>query len=465
MNLIGFIILWGWTPVAVALRAVLNARTGTVLVALLGWMFLPQAGFKIPGVPLTATNKMGVMALSMLLAAAVYDQSKIARFRLSLIDLAALGWLVAPLVTGAMVGAAWEEAAGFVIQHATVWVVPYFVGRVVLSEGDSTRALLWAVVWCALAYAPLCWFEMRFSPQLHNWAYGFHQHSFIQARRGDGFRPTVFMQHGLAVALFMSMGMVAACALWMSEKNRGRLHAGLATLVLGATLVGCKSFGAMALGVGGIGVLVACRALKATWPLSVLALVPLVYVVARTAGGWRGEELLSLVSMLSDRDESLAVRLRSESSVWEALGPNRLFGVLRFSLFKDIDEGTSVFADGLWLIALNRTGIVGLCLLFGLMVLPSLAALRRLAAQRGPWIERVPVVGGVYLAIMMSFDNLANCMFNPLMGLVLGCLVTYSRLPRRGTLGQPFAGGGLRGPSEMPPGVGRAVGVGGGAVG
>ena len=455
MNLVGFILLWGWTPVAVALRAVLNPRTGTVLVAMLGWMFLPQAGFKIPGVPLTATNKMGVMALSMLLAAAVYDQAKFARFRFSLIDLAAVGWLVAPLVTGAMVGAAWEEAVGFTLQHATVWVVPYFVGRIVLSESGSLRSVLWVVVVCAAAYAPLCWIEMRFSPQLHNWAYGFQQQAFVQARRGDGFRPMVFMQHGLAVALFMSMGTVAAFALWMSETKRARLHAGLAAVVLGATLVGCKSFGAMALGAGGIGVLLACRALNATWPLALLALVPMVYVVARTAGGWSGEELVSLVSMLSDRDESLGVRLRSEASVWEALGPNRLFGVLRFSLFKDIDEGTSVFADGLWLIALNRTGIVGLCVLFGLMVLPSLAALRRVAGQGGQWVERVPVVGAVYLAIMMSFDNLANCMFNPLMGLVLGGLVTYSRLPRPGVLGQPIAGPGLRGPGVVGGGVGR----------
>ncbi|MBL8757024.1 MAG: hypothetical protein JNK35_01185 [Phycisphaerae bacterium] len=465
MNLIGFILLWGWTPVAVALRAVLSARTGTVVIGMLGWMFLPQAGFKIPGVPLTATNKMGVMALSMLLAAAVYDQAKFARLRFSLIDLVAVGWLVAPLVTGAMVGAAWEEAVGFTLQHATVWIVPYVIGRVVLSERGSLRMLLWVVVLCAAAYAPLCWFEMRFSPQLHNWTYGFHQHSFIQARRGDGFRPTVFMQHGLAVALFMSMGMVAAFALWMTEAKRARLHAGLAALVLGATLVGCKSFGAMALGAGGIGVLLACRALKATWPLAVLALVPMVYVVARTAGGWSGEELVSLVSVLSDRDESLAVRLRSEASVWEALGSNRMFGVLRFSTFKDIDEGTSVFADGLWLIALNRTGIVGLCVLFGLMVLPSLAALRRVGSLGGPWADRAPVAGAAYLAIMLSFDNLANCMFNPLMGLVLGGLVTYSRLPRAGVLGQPIAGPGLRDPGVVGGGVGRRVGVGGVAAG
>ena len=56
-----------------------------------------------------------------------------------------------------------------------------------------------------LIYVPLCLFEVRMSPQLHNMVYGFAQHSFGQTVRGGGWRPMVFMQHGLAVGLFMSV--------------------------------------------------------------------------------------------------------------------------------------------------------------------------------------------------------------------------------------------------------------------
>ena len=52
-------------------------------------------------------------------------------------------------------------------------------------------------------------FEARLSPQLHSRLYGFTQHDFLQTVRGDyTYRPMVFMQHGLAVAMFLGMATV-----------------------------------------------------------------------------------------------------------------------------------------------------------------------------------------------------------------------------------------------------------------
>ena len=34
---------------------------------------------------------------------------------------------------------------------------------------------------------PLCVIELRFSPQLHNWVYGYHQHDFVQTIRDGGY--------------------------------------------------------------------------------------------------------------------------------------------------------------------------------------------------------------------------------------------------------------------------------------
>ena len=44
--------------------------------------------------------------------------------------------------------------------------------------------------------------EVRLSPQINTWIYGFFQHDFIQMMRYGGFRPIVFLPHGLWVAFF-----------------------------------------------------------------------------------------------------------------------------------------------------------------------------------------------------------------------------------------------------------------------
>ena len=64
-----------------------------------------------------------------------------------------------------------------------------------------------------LVYVPLCWLEVQLSPQLHRWLYGKHQHAFIQQMRDGGYRPMVFMQHGLMVGMWM--GMTALIGIWL----------------------------------------------------------------------------------------------------------------------------------------------------------------------------------------------------------------------------------------------------------
>ena len=42
-----------------------------------------------------------------------------------------------------------------------------------------------------LVYAPLCLIEMRLSPQLHRWIYGYMANAFAHSVRGEGYKPTV----------------------------------------------------------------------------------------------------------------------------------------------------------------------------------------------------------------------------------------------------------------------------------
>ena len=88
-------------------------------------------------------------------------------------------------------------------------------------------------------------FEVRMSPQLHYWIYGYHASEFAQAMREGGFRPMVFMGHGLPMAFFAMTTAVAAAALWRTQTSVYRLPPAGVTAYLSGVLVLCKTLGAL----------------------------------------------------------------------------------------------------------------------------------------------------------------------------------------------------------------------------
>ena len=71
-----------------------------------------------------------------------------------------------------------------------------------------------------LCYSVPMLFEVRMSPQLHTWIYGYFPHSFVQQMREGGFRPVVFLGHGLLTAFFIMSAAVAAAAFWQTRTRR-----------------------------------------------------------------------------------------------------------------------------------------------------------------------------------------------------------------------------------------------------
>ena len=67
---------------------------------------------------------------------------------------------------------------------------------------------------------PLCLYEIRMSPQLHYLVYGFYPSFFGMSVRFGGYRPTVFLQHGLAVGMWMTSASLVGVWLWYSRASR-----------------------------------------------------------------------------------------------------------------------------------------------------------------------------------------------------------------------------------------------------
>src|SRR5262245_19095250 len=83
-----------------------------------------------------------------------------------------------------------------------IFFLPFLLGRQILHSSADTHEVLQVLVVAGLFYSLAILFEIRMSPQLYTWIYGYFPHSFAQQMRDGGFRPVVFIGHGLVVAFF-----------------------------------------------------------------------------------------------------------------------------------------------------------------------------------------------------------------------------------------------------------------------
>jgi hypothetical protein len=439
------LILIAYVPVLVVLFSYLPRPRALVLYTVIGVLFLPEVHYmrvtedaptaiRLPGLCLSKPN---VLAYGMLLASLWFDGLRWAAFRFRRADLPVFLNCLMPVVSGFVNGMSFHDSFAELRQEACYFAVPYVAGRLYLGDRDSFRDLVAAVFVGGLAYVPLCLAEMQLGPKLHLWVYGFYQHDPTQAVRFDGIRPVLFMEHGLALGLWMSAACLAGYWLWRAGlwERIGLPDAlarrpGLTLLGLAATTVACKSTGAIILGVAGAAVLHFGRSLRTPKFLAVLMLVPVVYVAVRTTGFWDGKELVAAAGsgLNEDRAGSIGFRLRNENLLRDKALKRPLLGWGGGGRYRVIDEeGEDVaVTDGLWIMALGSGGFVGLTATFGILLLPPYLFLRRYppAAWADPAVAPL-AVGAVVLAIF-AVDCLFNAMLNPVYVLMAGGLTTLA---------------------------------------
>jgi hypothetical protein len=298
-------------------------------------------------------------------------------------------------------------------------------------SSEHLRDLALALVIGGIAYGFLCLYEIRMSPRLNLEVYGYLQHDWRQHKRYGGWRPLVFMKHGLMVALWMAVTTTVAFWIW-----RGRLvsHArraplAVATLALAVTTVLCKSAGAWAALALGVGVYFLHETLRMRWVLvPLLSLFP-AYVALRVTGvvsvvqveslalGFFDEERInSLIVRLSQEDPFIDWSMNRPIFGWGGHGRNRPFDV--FSGAESLDQ-----VDALWLLMFSKSGLVGLSAFCATFMAGPLLALRGVArrAQSDPLVRIMPAILCVPIGLFL-IDCLFNGMPGPVYTLIAGAL-------------------------------------------
>jgi hypothetical protein len=437
-NLFATIALVLWPLVALALFHALPVNRALIWTILGGQLLLPiGAAIKFaPGIP--ALDKISIPSVAAL-AGSVIITRRMPRFldRFGLAELLLLMYLIGPFITSELNGDAiffggrvlpaidqYEALSAAVAQF--LFILPFLLGRRLLRTSTDIADIMRILVIAGLLYSPLMLLEIRMSPQLHRWVYGYSVIAFGVETRYEGFRPTVFMINGLVLAFFTMTSVVAASAFWQTRNRVTPVFpAGCVTAYLGMVLVLCKSMGAL---VYGAALVCLIRFTKPRLQLKialVLATVAMAFPALRSLDVFPTVAFVDIASSIdNERAASLKFRFVQEDQLLRHASERLLFGWGRFGRNRIFDEDGRDLSvtDGQWIITVGQFGIFGFVAEFGLLVLPVFRAASALKFVDSI-NDRILLAALALILVINVIDLLPNASLSPWTWLIAGALL------------------------------------------
>ncbi len=453
-----------WIPLLLYLFIRFPVQKAVVIGFIGAWLFLPQrAAFSFIGFP--DYNRISAASYGILLATCIFDVGRFHSFKLGWLDLPMLIWCVCPLASSLSNGLGLYDGISSTLSQTVQWGFPYFLGRIYFNNLKGLRLLAMGIFLGGMVYVPLCLYEIRMSPQLHVMVYGYFPHSFAQTMRYGGFRPQVFMSHGLAVGVWMMAASVVGVWLWQAgviKQVWGISMRWLIPLLL-ITFILCKSTGAWLLCGFGLIILFAARRLPTVLPLLLLIggiFFYQYYVATGQLTVQQQEQIVSVMTQITneDRASSLEFRLDNEQILGEKARQRIIFGWGgwgRNRVYEENWAGELVdvsITDSLWIIEFGTKGLVGLFSINVAMLLPVVIFCRRYPAHYWFNPKVAPAVAVAIVVTLYMFDNLVNAHFNPVFPLASGGIAgLVSKDVERGRInaGHPSKASRLRLPNRQ----------------
>jgi hypothetical protein len=387
-----------------------------------------MATYSFEGIP--DYGKVAAISIALIVGVFVCDFGRVTRLHFHWSDVPMVIWCLVPMASSLTNGLGFYNGLSAVLGSVLTWGVPYFIGRLYFGDWEGARSLALAIFIGGLLYVPLCLYEVRMSPQLHTMVYGYHQHVFAQTRRLGGWRPVVFMQHGLAVGMWMTAACMAGVAIWRGKWVRSIAGVSIPVLLAGLliTTVLCKSFGALLLLAIGLGTVWVCKLFRSVVPLVLLVSLVPAYVVSRVAFDWKAEPVIEILREIhEERADSMEGRIAADAKLTKRALERPFFGWGGWNRFRSGSE--PVLPDTLWAITLGQKGLIGLTSLFLTLLLPISLALARIGRMGGGIRIDHQVLADATALILIVFlfvcDSLSNAMVNPVFIVAAGGLAAW----------------------------------------
>jgi hypothetical protein len=436
-NVLAYVALLIWPLVALCLYARLSVGQATLWTILGGYLLLPVGtGIKLEMVP--AFDKQSIPSISALIGCTVFAGRSLKFFRgFGIAEVLILLLLIGPFITsmlntdpiitgGAVLPGVGAYDAGSAALAQFIFILPFFIGRQFLRNPEDNADVLRIMVIAGIGYSLLILLEVRMSPQLHTWIYGYFPSSFGQEIRGGGFRPVVFLGHGLYVAFFAMTTSVAAAALWRTRTRISRWQPGGVTAYLSVVVLLCKTMSALVYGAILVPLVRWANPRVQLRVASVLVLLALTYPMLRVADLVPTTSILETARAVSaDRAQSLEVRFDQENQLLEHAWQRPWFGWGRFGrnrVYNGYEGRDSSITDGTWIITMGVFGLVGFFAEFGLLALSVLRAARALKFAQTKQESAYMAALALIVAINI-IDLLPNSSLTPWTWLLAGALL------------------------------------------
>jgi hypothetical protein len=437
-NWLAFLAEFSWPLVAVWLFRTRPLNLALIWTILGAHMLLPvRATVKLEMIP--ELDKLSIPSLAAL-AGCLFITGRPLKIwhRFGLTEILVLMCLVGPFISSMLNGDTVYSGARTLpgvgiydglsaVEHQFIFLIPFFLGRQYLNELDDIEKILKVIVMACLFYSLLMLFEIRMSPQLHTWIYGYFPHSqFFMNMRYGGFRPVVFMDNGLMVAFFTMTAAVASTALWRTRTRLLRVPPGGVTAYLTAMLILCKSGASLVYGTVLIPLVRFATPRLHVRLAVVLAVGALLYPALRAQDLIPTKFLLDTAASISpERAASLDSRFREEQDLLGRASQRPLFGWGRFGRARIYDAKTGEdisTTDGFWIGTLGDFGLFGFFTTFGLLALPvfrAASALRLINSIR----DRVFFSALTLIVAIGIVDLIPNAFLSPWAWLLEGALL------------------------------------------
>ncbi len=437
-NAISILVMVGWLPIVVYLFSRYPPQRAVIISFIVAWLFLPQAVFVLPSIP--DWTKISATCYSALIGILIYDSDRLTSFRPSWIDIPLVCLCISPFLSSMSNDLGPYDGFSGTLEQIVTWGLPYLLGRLYLCNFEGMRLMALGTFMGGLAYIPLCLYEARLFTSLHERIYGFSTFDFAQALRMGGYRPSVFLTHGLAVGVWMMSASLMGIALWRFKviKKLWNVPVGTWVGILLFVFVFIRSTGAYNLLIGAVLILFTAKWFRTTILVWIIVAIMAVYLNLGVSGQFPKAELLGALSQVFDADRIQSVEFRFDNE--EILGARArqrmVFGWGGFGrnrVFDDYGKDISV-TDSLWMIVFGINGLVGLISMMATLLLPVLAFCIRFPARLWSTPILAPAAALSASLLMYAGDCILNAMTNPTFILICGGLASLVINPAPGKM-------------------------------
>jgi O-antigen ligase len=441
-NFLAIFALATYPVFVVALFLLFRPPQATALAFTVSWFLLPPY-YALPLSTPTWFGREAIAALSTLIAAAILARPYLRRSRpfrgieLSFVVLVVGAYFTMytnmdPVARGPVTlqgekfGDFTSDAIRLIVN---VWIA-FYLGRVMFKTSRDLAVLYRVLVLAALFYTLPSLYEVRMSPQLQRVFYGYGLAEFGQSVRWGGYRPSVFIGHGLALAMSFFICLVLLLVLARARKRVGPIPTRALCFYLAAVLVLCKSTGAIIYEAIALPLIVFLPPRAWVRTSLILLVIFVAYPMLRFADAIPTKKIGDAFASLSaDRAQSLTYRFEMEQAMLDLTRQRPWFGWGGYDrqFMRDLYSGKKlVVPDGWVALQLTTRGLVGFFAYFAPFVV-TVARAGRMFKRIQDRSNRMLIAGLIFVCTLILFDLIINSTIPPIFVMLFGAL--YSLPP------------------------------------